>query len=478
LKSLPAWGLDLEYCENLLNLSNMTLRDYQDRLQWAIRKAFKDFRRIVAYLPTGGGKTAVALEVILAARAKGMRVAFLCDRAELIGQAFRLFSEAGLSVQIVDAGMKTMLHCDIQLGMIESYYRRCVKGSIPPVDLLVIDECHVGNFFKLMNHRWTTDSNPRILGFTATPISAQSNMPLNKLFQHIIIGATVAELVEAGWLCPAIEYGHNELLEFKIERGDFTIESQREVAKINSLDKRMIAAWIAKAKGRKTLCYNVDQEHNEEVCKLFNENGISAVSIDSKDWDHRTRCIELYKDGLVDVLCNVGIATKGFDDPETDCVIANFATMSLQKWIQVIGRGARIHPGKDNFIIFDMYNNLYRHGGYNQDIDWEYLFRNESRNRGFSVKRSFKLCPTCYKYYEIKFLDKCDMCGCDFKVNPMISPVSSLPESLRKPTEEMNFTELHQYAKAMGKKSGWAFYQHELNKRRRGQPSFFNRFSK
>lgn len=461
---------------------SFTEREYQTKLQLDIRKLLVKHKRIIAYLPTGGGKTVVARRLIEAAVKKGLKVAFLCDRIELITQAYRQFSSEGLSIQIIDSFAKNIYKCDVYIGMVESFFRRLIKGVIPPLDLLLIDECHTGSFFKVIQSEWTKVNNPRIVGFTATPISSQANLPLNKLFDNIIIGATVEELVSLGYLMPAIEVGHDELLEFQMDKGDFSIKSQFETFRSHGINQQMFQRWKRHASDRKTICFNVNKEHNRDICELFNNNGISALTVDSDDnYDDRVRKIELYRDDLVQVLCNVGIATKGFDDPQTDCTVANFSTTSLSKWIQCIGRSGRPFPGKKDHIIIDMGNNVLRHGGYcnpNAPIDWEYIFRNEDRARNFSVKKTYKLCPKCYTYYQIKFLDTCEMCGNDFRVNPMVTPESQLPETLRKPTSEMSYTELHQYAKATGKKSGWAFYQNQLNRKNKGQTNFFNRFSK
>ncbi len=112
---------------------------------------------------------------------------------------------------------------------------------------------------------------------------------------------------------------------------------------------------------------------------------------------------------------------------------------------------------KKDFIIIDMGNNILRHGSFNEEIDWEQLFKDETRDKKFTVKTNIRLCPVCYTYQVNKFISSCATCGNNFKFNKMIDPADTIPETLQKPTSEMTYTELRTYAKLKGYKPQWAW---------------------
>lgn len=441
------------------------LRPYQDEAQLKVRVLLKTHKRVILCLQTGGGKTVIARHLMGRVKKKDLRMAFLCDREEILSQALKELLKEGISTQIVDSTTKGILQAQCYLGMAETFYRRLVKGLIPKLDVVIVDEAHEGIFFKILDEL-EKNYNPYVIGLTATPVSSEGTHALNKYYGEIVTSLSTGELIEQGYLCPAVEFGHNELLQFNVKAGEFSSESQVHAFSEAGLAEKMMRCWLDRAADRKTICYNIDIDHNKEIFKKFNDHGIAVCMVDSKmPKDERRSNITMYKKGLYQVLCNVGIATKGFDDPETSCIVANFSTTSIRKWRQAIGRGCRPFKDKKDFIIIDMGNNILRHGSFDDDIDWRMLFFDEKRAKNFSVRKTHKLCPVCYAYYSYKkFLSVCEVCNNNFKVNPMIFPVDAMPLDLQGANiQTLNLKDLNRYGKAMGYKPGWAYHQHMKN---------------
>ena len=75
------------------------------------------------------------------------------------------------------------------------------------------------------------------------------------------------------------------------------------------------------------------------------------------------------------ILTSVGILTTGFDEPTVETIILNRATKSLTLYYQMIGRGSRKLPGKDEFTVIDLGNNAARFGLWSEPVNWQHIFK-------------------------------------------------------------------------------------------------------
>lgn len=434
----------------------MKLRHYQESSSLNTRKLLAKHKRVILYQPTGGGKTKTATDIIIKAIAKGKKVCFLCDREELVTNTLKDLIKFNINIQTILSTTKGILHAECYIGMVESFFRRASKGLFDhiKIDLFIFDEAHMGNYFKVMdmfNANWC-------IGLTATPISSSKNKPLKDYYDEIVIGATFEQLLEEGFLCPLIEIGHNQILNIQVENGSFSEDSQINQFTKHHLDNKMIETWLNIASDRRTMVYNINIEHSKRVCELFKKHNISVEHVDSKTpMEERKRITSLYKNGFVQVICNVGIYTKGFDDPKTSCVVLNKSMESLSEYVQETGRGVRVNEGKENCILIDMGNNVLRHGSLMDNIDWEYIFYNDSRDKNFKINHKYKLCPVCFSYQKNQHINICLVCKNDFRINKMLTPEESAPELFEKDPKEMSWKELVEYAKLKGYSNKWPF---------------------
>lgn len=438
----------------------MEKRKYQENCSLDVRRALIKYKRVLLNLPTGAGKTVIATDFVDRACLKNLVTIFVADRVELIEQTFKHFNKAGISCQIIDRNTKHIVKSNVYIAMVETLYRRISSEWFNiHFDLLILDECHMGNYNKLME--LTVIREKMIIGLTATPIAASKQYPLNKNFEEIITGPSVPWLIENKYLVKSIDIGQNKLLDLKVQSGEFTPESQITQFSKNNLDNKMIELWKKHAIDRQTIVFNINLDHNDKIVKLFESFGIDVIGVSSKtEPEERAEIISQYKSGRYQVLCNVGITTKGFDSPETSCIVVNRSTASLSLWYQMIGRGGRPFNGKYDFITIDMGNNLLFHGSYNDEIDWVSIFREDERDRSFRVKRKPKLCPICYAYIFNIHIKECPVCGRFLTTRDLLNMEDQMPKELKeKPIQEMNLKELYTYAKYKGYKPGWAWVQ-------------------
>lgn len=446
----------------------MQLRDYQVKASLMTRKALAKHRKVILNLPTGGGKTVVAGDICHKAHSGDFKPVFLTDRIEIAEKTYETFTqEFGLNCQLVDANTDIIWKADCYIAMAETFYRRCMKGRFPMhvIKLLFCDEAHMKVFNK------TIDLFPQsyIIGLTATPLSNSFNM--RDVYNEIVVAGTTSNLINRGYLCRAVEFGHAEYIQMKSTSGsDYSTKEQREAFSQYGIDKKGIELWKRFCSQDATLCYNIDIEHNHLMAEKFREMGISCAEVTSKtDDEERKQIFRDYKDGKLQVVCNVDVATKGFDAPITACILFNKITKSMNTWRQATGRGGRIHAAKpDNvFRIIDTGNNVDRLGSFNDDIDWEYLFNNPE----FDVKKTTKphkhLCPTCYQYIDNIHIPFCGICNTPISLKTLIKLESQMPDSLKdKDMKDMTLKELQIYGKFKGHKPGWAWFQHQANTRK------------
>lgn len=437
-------------------------RAYQEQLSLQVRSALRDYRKVILCSVMGSGKTRIASDLVERATTKDLTCVFLSDRVEILEQTANTFTKHKIDFSIVDSSVKVIHKHQVFLCMVETFYRRFSAGKFRDIniDLVIIDECHVGSYTKVIELLDKLPKPPYIIGLTATPVSSSTKKPLNKSFQKIIVGPSVTWLCDNKYICKSIDIGQQELYDFEKKNGEFTAESQFRLFGAKKSDITMFNIWKKHAFDRQTICYNINLEHNEKVKELFLANGISCESVDGEtDTDERRETIKRFRNCEIQVLCNVGIATKGFDAPCASCIIGNFATDSLAKWIQVAGRGDRMFPGKENFICIDLGNNILRHGSFNDEIDWEHLFVNDKRRVSEKSKNKY-LCPVCYAYLDNKFISECHVCGEILTEKSVIKFELSIPEELKTmPISQMSNEELKLYAKWKNYKPGWLYFQ-------------------
>ena len=127
-----------------------------------------------------------------------------------------------------------------------------------------------------------------------------------------------------------------------------------------------------------TTGYCTPEEYGAKIkylVELYQEHGIKAVAIDSKTpAAERQADIEAFKNGDIQVLVNVDIFSEGFDCPDVEFVQLARPTLSLAKYLQMVGRGLRVAKGKKNCVIIDNVG-LYRVFGLPSQVwNWNTMF--------------------------------------------------------------------------------------------------------
>lgn len=375
----------------------MELRPYQTKLvDTSIQMLIGGKRKIVCQLATGGGKTVcfAAISASFTRHNTGKSVLILVHRKELLQQTRRtLYDAFSLVAQPIAAGMRHIPSAPVYVGMVESVNRR--MEQIRNVGLVIIDEAHIGAFNKLHQHF----PDQYIIGFTATPQSASKKDPMRNHYEDIVCGVDIPELIAAGNLCQNITYAPKDIVdrsELQVKGGEF---AEGEMGKVFSRAKHVnntVSAYQRWAAGVKTIIFNCSVSHSQAVCTAFQAAGYNCRHLDgAMSGTERDNIMKWLKHTPDAILCNVGVATTGFDEPTIEAVIMNRATMSMPLWLQCAGRGSRPTSAKSAFTIIDMGGNAVAHGDWCDQRDWADIFHNPPKARQKDAVAPVKNCPEC-----------------------------------------------------------------------------------
>lgn len=367
------------------------LRTYQqEAIDTTLSKLEKGVNRSIIVLPTGAGKTKTAVSLVKQAGFKS--VLFCSDSEELIEQSAMAFiieafderlsnyiSEQGFLNYVKEGGI--FAGSDYKIGAIkaslfqpygnmvacslQTLYRRLDLLKPDQFDCVIIDECH-GATAKT----WVQSINylkPKLLlGLTATPTRADG-VSLGTVFDEIVYEYKLKDAIEQGYLCQidAIRVKTNISLDsVKTTAGDLNQKELSEEINCYPRNKLIVDSYLKYAKGRKAIFFCVTIQHCLDLLEVFLEAGIKAKAVSSNEelTGDRSLTIKQYKDNEFDVLINVAIVCKGFDDPETSCVGNACPTKSYTKWAQGIGRGLRLKQGEfKDCVILDFVDNTSKH---------------------------------------------------------------------------------------------------------------------
>lgn len=331
-------------------------------------------------LPTGGGKTVIFSEIARRyIELFGKKVLILTHRIELSVQTSRQLNAISVDNKIINSDVKTLEDQDEYqcfIAMVETLNNRLQDDAnfIKDVGLVIVDEAHYNSFRKIFAYY----QEANILGVTATPLSSNKALPLNDNYDKLLVGESIASLIENGYLANAETYTYDVNLHgLKIgTNGDFTVSSSELVYGNYFMQEKLLFAYEEVALGKKTLIFNSGIETSVRVRETFEKRGFKIKHLDSTFSDKdRKDTLSWFKNTPDAILTSVGILTTGFDEPTVESIILNRATRSLTLYHQMIGRGSRKLPSKDEFLLIDLGNNVRRFGLWQDYINWQDAFQ-------------------------------------------------------------------------------------------------------
>lgn len=387
---------------------SLTLRPYQQQAVHDLRLAFRDGARAPLLVgPTGMGKTCVLAEILSGVAARGRSAIVLVHRRELIAQTAHKLDLANVPHGIIAAGIEPAAH-PIQVASVQTLVRRLDRITTPP-DLLIIDEAHhatAGSWARVMDH-WP---NALRLGVTATPVRLDGR-GLSAVFDRLITGPSVADLIAQGFLCSSRLYAPPQVADLSAVRrraGDFAIDQAADAMDRPTVTGDAISHYRKLAAGQRAIVFCCNVQHAEHVADSFNVAGISAATLLGSTPD-RDDVVRRFDAGTVHVLVTVDVVSEGFDIPAAGCAILLRPTQSLGLYLQQVGRVLRPAPGKTYALILDHVGNVHRHGWPDDHREWSLDGIQRRTAAGGPAAPSVRTCPQCFAAFKPALL--CPVCG-------------------------------------------------------------------
>ena len=408
-------------------MKKIELFDYQEDMKARIEKALCFHRSVMAQMPTGTGKTVLLASVVesFLREHSNCNVWIVAHRRELVSQIRetieRVFSKITPSLFTLKEGSTS--HPDplssgareetapprrseplrSKVGGPSKVSPDCLSASAFNVPIkavsiqwlskhydeieeepgmIVIDEAHHA-LAKTYKEMWKRFPNAKFLGLTATPCRLNGK-GFTDLFDVLVQSWGVPEFISKGRLATydfvsiksdGVTQRLIDSLQKRGADGDYQNKEMDMLLNKKPSIERLYRSLEEFGKDRKGIVYAINISHAQKITKLYQEHGVKAIAIDSKTpATERQQNIEAFKKGDIQVLVNVDIFSEGFDCPDVEFVQLARPTLSLAKYLQMVGRGLRVAKGKKNCVIIDNVG-LYRVFGLPSQVwNWNAMF--------------------------------------------------------------------------------------------------------
>ncbi len=342
----------------------MELRPYQEEAKGSIFAEWgKGVRRTLLVLPTGCGKTIVFAKVAEECVRSGDRVLILAHRGELLEQAAdKIYRATGLGCA-TEKAEQTCLGSwfRVTVGSVQSLTRekRLVQFPTDYFGTIIIDEAHhclTDSYQRILGHF----GDARVLGVTATPDRGDMRN-LGEFFESLAYEYTLPKAIRAGYLSPIKALTiplRLDLTGVGVQAGDF---KAGDIGTALDPYLHQIADEMAvHCRGRRTVVFLPLVKTSQKFRDILNGKGFRAAEVNGESGD-RAEVLEAFGRGDYDVLCNSMLLTEGWDCPAVDCIVVLRPTKVRSLYSQMVGRGTRLHPGKDHLLLLDFLWHTERH---------------------------------------------------------------------------------------------------------------------
>ena len=360
-------------------MKEIKLFDYQEDMKERIEKALRLHRSVMAQMPTGTGKTYLLTAVIdsFVSNNPKEKVWIVAHRRELVSQ----IDETVRKFYSYSSSKTSSLLSSVKAMSIQWLMRHYDEIEEEP-GMIVIDEAHHA-LAKTYKEMWERFPKAKFLGLTATPCRLNGK-GFTDLFDVLVQSWCVPEFISKGRLATydfvsiksdGVTQRLIDSLQKRGADGDYQNKEMDMLLNKKPSIERLYRSLEEYGKDRKGIVYAINISHAQKITKLYQEHGVKAIAIDSKTpATERQQDIEAFKKGDIQVLVNVDIFSEGFDCPDVEFVQLARPTLSLAKYLQMVGRGLRVAKGKKNCVIIDNVG-LYRVFGLPSQVwNWNAMF--------------------------------------------------------------------------------------------------------
>ena len=360
--------------------NDIQLFDYQEDMVKRVQEAFRHHDSVMVQMPTGTGKTYLLAALV------GL---FLKEEVWVVAHRRELVSQIKDTLEKFFSSLKSTSIKVISIQWLSRHYGEMEEKP----GLIVIDEAHhalAETYAEVMN----AYPKAKKLGLTATPYRLNGK-GFTDLFDTLLCSWSMERFIAEGRLSLYDYYSIKpdsaaqlqiDSLQKRGADGDYQQKELNEVMDVKPSLERLCLTIKEYVPGKKGIVYAISIQHAEHIAEFYRENGIKAVAISSKTpLAERQELIERFKASSllsslnstsdeIEVLVSVDLFSEGFDCPDVEFIQLARPTLSLAKYMQMVGRGLRVAEGKDYCVILDNVGLYKRFGLPSVDRDWQSMF--------------------------------------------------------------------------------------------------------
>lgn len=334
----------------------MRARPYQDEIVEAVARDFREHQKLLIVAATGSGKTIVASMIM---DDFAGRCLFIADAQELVKQnadKFRQYTGRTAAIEMADQKVTIReddfypdANPDIVVATTQSIVRRLSKYHETYFDLIIIDEAHRNTLGAQAQQVLDHFPAAKVLGMTATPFRADRKK-LGDFYEKISSNIGLERLIREGYLSRITIKSVPvpiDLDDVRTTAGDYNAGDLG-----TAMEPHLEAAadiLVEHASDRKTVVFLPLIKTSQAFTKALCDRGIRAVHVDGMERGE----LQSFHNGDADVICNASLLSTGWDHPPVDCVYILRPTKSQSLFCQQVGRGTRVHPGKEDLLLLD-----------------------------------------------------------------------------------------------------------------------------
>ncbi len=346
-------------------------RPYQLRAEQDVRNSFAaGHRAVMLTSPVASGKTVCFSRIAAGVHAKQKNVLVLAHRRELIFQISNTLRTMGVPHGTILGGQPGVPRKNVVVGAVQTVHKRL--PFLKPPDLIIADEAHRCTEDSAFGQVIAHFPSARVLGVSASPRRTDMR-PLGDIFDTLVHGPSVAELVALGYLPPPEVYAPvvPDMSGAHVRRGDYVTAESEDAMDKPHITGTALQHYKKLADGKRAIVFCVSIAHAQHVAADFRGAGYTAEHIDGKmnDTDRASRLRD-FERGKIQALTTVDLCSEGLDIPGIEAAILLRPTMSVIVHVQQMGRAMRPAPGKARAIIIDACGNVGRHGLPDEPREW------------------------------------------------------------------------------------------------------------
>ena len=349
---------------------------------------------VMVQMPTGTGKTYVMAAVVkwfMDTHDKG-EVWLIAHRKELVEQMERTLDRFSLDYGEKNEELEAKVR--IRVLSIQWLTRHQIelerKGCVP--GLIIVDEAHHALATSYQDV-FVRNHEALKMGMTATPCRMKKSS-FGKLFKRLLTSPATSDFILRGYLSPynyvvigktSADQQIIDLLNGRGSDGDYDVKEMDEKLNVPQAIQRLYNCVMKYAPGKKGIVYAIDIDHAKAIAECYNALGVKAVALDSKTpTKTRQQMVEAFRKGELDCLVNVNLFDEGFDCPDVEYIQMARPTLSLAKYLQMVGRGLRINKEDPNKVcmIIDNVGNYRKFGYPDKPRNWAAMYAGLTAGKG------------------------------------------------------------------------------------------------